>query len=355
MEPLILSHSSALRAIRAARRKYADLPWTPLDASEQQRVLQACKPKQGDIDIDLMERHGFWEGVPTERLHFLVSEPSHRGRHSALSCHVCSKSLPEASILHVEGNIYCCSPALCALQCSKELSAPMVMVLLMELLGTYTLPEEDTLPIIWGGYPFEAHGPEGHLEASYRCQPVLTMEQLGKMVSWASGRAYRPFRQMASLAIPNAASPAESIMCGMFAPPFCLGGFNFSGLPGGIVLNHRIDFSHDAVLMASGIPYAIVDAYVPSAGTAFEYNGSYHELANSRVHDGQRNNGLKGMGIKAIVINRDQIRDIEALEAIARSVYRDAGVRFRYRINGYRNRQAHLLNELRRGCGLKPV
>ena len=133
------------------------------------------------------------------------------------------------------------------------------------------------------------------------------------------------------------------------------GGFNIGSFAGGALLNHRIDFTHDAVLMASGIPYAIADLYIPAAKTVIEYNGGDHDNASARHHDDRRNNGLKGMGIKVVVITREQMRDITALEAIARTIYKDANKRFRHHASGYRIKQAAWLNGLRRGVGLPPV
>ena len=133
------------------------------------------------------------------------------------------------------------------------------------------------------------------------------------------------------------------------------GGFNCAALPDGMLLNHCIDFTHDAVLMSSGMPYAVADVFIPAANVDVEYNGTGHEELPARIHDGNRNNGLRCMGIIVIVIQRDQMRDIQALEAIARIIYRFAHVRFRYQGKGHRTKQANLLNALRGAVGLKPV
>lgn len=61
------------------------------------------------------------------------------------------------------------------------------------------------------------------------------------------------------------------------------------------------------------------------------------------------------MGVTVLVINRDQMCDIVALEAIAQSIYKAARVQFRYRFDGVRLRQSAWLNGLRRGIGLPPV
>ena len=147
----------------------------------------------------------------------------------------------------------------------------------------------------------------------------------------------------------------ESVLAAMLGAPHRLGGFALSALPGGMQLNRRIEFEHDAILMSSGMPYAICDVYIRSANAEIEYNGIGHEEESARVHDGQRNNGMRGMGIKVIVVNREQMRDVQALEAIARSLYRDAGVRYRDVNDGRRALQDAWLNGLRAGIGLRPA
>ena len=301
--------------------------------------------------------HGFWEDLPGERLDLLVSDRAHRTAKPEIICHVFSSPLPSNAIWHIRDNLYCTSPAFTALLYCRGRSLAECIVLLMELLGTYTLPESATMPISWGGrWPDnidEAAVQQKHLN---RIEPAVTMKELKALAKWATSSSDRTFRTAVDLALPGSASPGETVMCGMFAPPLRCGGFGLANLSNeGMLLNHRIDFTHDAALMASGIPYAVADAYIPAAKTDLEYNGFDHELENYRVHDGHRNNGLKGMGIKVVAINREQMRDIPALEAIAKSIYKDAGKRFRYQFSGYRPRQAAMLNGLRRGSGLPPV
>ena len=64
---------------------------------------------------------------------------------------------------------------------------------------------------------------------------------------------------------------------------------------------------------------------------------------------------MRAMGLKVVVVDRDQMRDIAALEAIARALFRDAGVRYRDTAPGRRVRQAAWLNGLRAGTGLRPA
>ena len=178
-------------------------------------------------------------------------------------------------------------------------------------------------------------------QAHYKCEPATTIEDLETVAQLAKSSSYTSFRTAVKLARPGSASPAESLMFAVLGAPMRFGGFGCCSLPmGGLLLNYRIDFDTLAVNTSSGIPYAICDLYCPAAGVDNEYNGIGHELQNARIHDGNRNNGLKAMGIHVLVINRDQMKDLVALEAFAQTMHRLAGVRFRYRIKGYRTRQA---------------
>lgn len=278
--------------------------------------------------------------------------------------------------MHIESDIYATSPAMTAMLCSKNESVAKTLMLLMELLGTYSLPPEATYPIAYddtwpkansfeamddldcqGDQPTPEKPAETRYEqAHYRCEPATTIEELEAVARFAKSSSYASFRTAVKLARAGSASPAESLMFAVLGAPMRFGGFGCCSLPmGGLLLNYRVDFDTLAVNMSSGIPYAICDLYCPAAGVDNEYNGIGHEFQNARIHDGNRNNGLKAMGIHVLVINRDQMKDLVALEAFAQTTHRLAGVRFRYRIKGYRKRQAAWLNALRAGIGLAPV
>lgn len=354
MENIVVAYGSSLRGIRAARRRDSFLSWEPLGKVEQRRVLASCNPRHG-VDFDHLQISGFWGGLPTERCDVLVDRKDHMSQRASVATHLLSRPLPPGALMHVSQNLYACSPEFTALLYSCGRTVPEILALLMELLGTYTLPEEATLPIAWGGMYPDATEDDDVQQVHYRCEPVATIKRLRAMADWAKSSAYTAFRQAVRYAAEGSASPAETVMYGVFGLPMSYGGFNVAGLKGGILLNYRLNFTESASRMASGMPYAICDAYIPAAHADLEYNGLLHELPESRLHDGRRNNGLRGMGVKVIVIDRGQMRDIGALEAIAQSIYRDAGARFRYRITGYRQRQRALLNDLRQATGLRRI
>ena len=372
----VISHLSALRAIRRARRAYSALPWGAIDDEQQTQALDGCVPNKDAIDFAALAILDAWSEDDSERLDLFVAGGNNRRPDGRLLQHTITAPLPQSAIMHIEADIYATSPAMTAALCSKNESVAKTLMLLMELLGTYSLPPESTYPIayddIWpkgdgceamgdldcrGDQPATGQQNETRYEqAHYKCEPATTIEELEAVARFAKSSSYASFRTAVKLARAGSASPAESLMFAVLGAPMRFGGFGCCSLPmGGLLLNYRVDFDTLAVNMSSGIPYAICDLYCPAAGVDNEYNGIGHELQNARIHDGNRNNGLKAMGIHVLVINRDQMKDLVALEAFAQTMHRLAGVRFRYRIKGYRKRQAAWLNALRAGIGLAPV
>lgn len=383
MDTLIVSHINALRAIRRERRIYSRITWEPLNAADARRTLKASVPNRSYLDLAHYDCLGFLDDSDPTLLHVLVGSPASRRTATAATVitHVFSGNMPAGSIMRVEPGLYAVSPAFAALQYSIDRSYEETFMLLMELLGTYTLPEEATFPLS-NGEPWiaEEEAPKPSSERSddsdtednpdsqskrqppavnqirYQCEPATTIKELQALSAWAKSSRYATFRSVVRHVTGGSASPMESIMYGMFALPMSHGGFACNSLSkDGVQLNKRIDFDSHAREMASGMPYAICDAYIQAAETTLEYNGEYHEAASSVLHDAKRNNGLSGMGISVIIVTREQMCDLPALEAIAISLYRRAGRHFRYRIAGYRVRQQNLLNGLRKGTGLKAV
>lgn len=372
----VISHLSALRAIRRARRAYSALPWDVIDDEQQTQSLEGCVPNKDAIDFAALAILDAWSEDDSECLDLFVAGGNNRRPDGRLLQRTITAPLPQGAIMHIEADIYVTSPAMTAMLCSKNESVAKTLMLLMELLGTYSLPPEATYPIAYDDTWPKANGfeamdgldcqgdqptPEKQAEtryeqAHYKCEPATTIEELEAVARFAKSSSYASFRTAVKLARAGSASPAESLMFAVLGAPMRFGGFGCCSLPmGGLLLNYRVDFDTLAVNMSSGIPYAICDLYCPAAGVDNEYNGIGHELQNARIHDGNRNNGLKAMGIHVLVINRDQMKDLVALEAFAQTMHRLAGVRFRYRIKGYRKRQAAWLNALRAGIGLAPV
>lgn len=334
----------------------------------------SCAPNASDIDELHLATLGFWDDDSSdEHLDILLSSGSARRRIARAREHVMSRPLPGGALMRVEKGVYATSPAFTALLCSRDKTLGAVLMLLMELTGTYTLPAEATKHIEWGGvYPEptttwtddgngtdseqNSPAPETRTEQThYGCEQAVTIEELARVAKWSKSSRDATFRTAVKLIRERSASPAESLCFAMLSLPMRYGGFGCGSIGKGFELNRQVDFDGMAQAMAQGMPYAICDAYLEEADADIEYNGIGHEEENYRIHDGQRNNGLKAMGVTVFVVNRDQMRDIPALEALAMVLYKRAGKRFRYQYAGYRSRQERLLNDLRKGTGLPPV
>ena len=346
-EPLVLAYGSALRALRYARATRGFVPWEPLTRARQQRALERSAPRPARIDWVALERHGAWDPADGAPLEVLVDRAGRRPADSSIRAHVLSTPLPSNSILRIEPELYAVAPALAIVQFAEGHEWQEVLALAFELLGAFSLCYAD--PMEGASYPWSAATPTTAL--GYRsCEPALTALQLARYLSFAKKiRGLRCARLACGYALEGAASPMEAIMAAQFHTPLRMGGFGIEDMR----LNFRLDFTRDA-LLASGMPYAVLDAYVKTAQATLEYNGHYHDAAHARIHDEKRTAGLQAMGILTIPVNDEQLRDLDALELIAKVLYRRQGRQFRYQGTGYRPKQETLLNCLRTGFGLRP-
>ena len=340
---VIVSHGSALRAVRVARRRYARLPWRPLGLIEQRRVLAACAPNRGDIDMGLLYREGLWDSEhPETPIEVLVTHRNQTRHRPGLRCHVCSSALPAGSILEIAPGIYSVSPALTLAQYARSHDFPEVVALAFELCGTFSLKESHVPGEICFN-PSDHERESGYFESD----PAIHAKELGRQLEGLAGIGNAKLALRAARhTLDGARSPGEAIMASLFHLPFAAGGFAIRAMR----LNHKVPFSREARAI-SGMPYAVCDAYVPESHTTLEYNGAYHDLSSSRIHDERRAAGLKAMGITTDALNRIQLADIDALEAEAIQLYRRAGARYQNRARAHRVKQVELLNGLRRAFG----
>lgn len=367
MSATILSHASALRAMRAERERRGFIGWNAVSARRQASLLARGYPQEVDLDLDRLEQLGAWRAGDGEPLQLLGSGRIPRYRDVWVEGDGVVSALPTRALLEIEPELYCVTPAVAVLQLSRRRSLGAALMLAMELMGSYALSSRATAPIE-AGLPWDEAGPslEGdphpaiwELEdvglapaVRYGCEEALSPRALSALARGTKSSDARRFRDAARYALPSSRSPMESLGFAMLNLPMRCGGFAFHSLGKGMVLNRRLDFKAEAALV-SKMGYAIPDATIPQARTLIEYNGGQHD--ETRIRDENRNTGLAVMGYQVLVLNKTQLRGVSALEEIARSVYGRAGKRFRIQVDGYRLRQIALLNDLRRGCGLRPV
>ena len=168
----VISHFSALRAIRRARRAYSALPWDSVDSGQQAQALASCIPNNDAIDFGALSILDAWNEDDSELLDLLVSDEDNRRPDKRLLQHILTAPLPEGAIMHVEADIYATSPAVTAMLCSKNESVAKTLMLLMELLGTYSLPPGQHAPL-----PMTPSGPR-----------AMTAQRRAILIAWATSR-----------------------------------------------------------------------------------------------------------------------------------------------------------------------
>lgn len=335
---LVISGESALRLIRAQRRRTGFLPWEPLSRVEQRRALAACVANGAHIDYPHLARLGAWHDEQGERLHLLTSNGRNRRPHGGARTTVVGSPLPAGSLLLVEPGLAVTSPALTCVTMASSLDWRELLMLMGELTGDYVMTGATG--------DFDVAASSGYLERSALMSADDMRAAIGQMPAIGG-------MQKASLAasflVGGARSPMESIMVNAFELPCSRGGFAC----GPLLPNCRIDLTTEAQAIG-GMPYVIADAYIPDADAVLEYNGINHGDNERRIRDEHRNMALEHMGIRVFTINRETIRNMAALERIAIEVYRRKGKRYRNRTSGFIGRHHDLMAVMRQSCGLSP-
>ncbi len=351
---VILTGASALRMMRAERRKMGYISWRDLDPDEERRVLHASSPSAEDIYLPDLVRIGAVSGEVQEDLCLLVGSAKQRRRMPGASWSVCSTGLPDASILEVEPGVYSLSPeALCA-AVAREVGCIQAFALAQELCSKISLSDRGqnlppySSPTVNRLAKDKDQPPDvGYFEV----EPVLTPDRLADYLAACKGNAAKQLRRLCPYLSENLRSPMECIMLAMFSLPFSYGGFAC----GPFKTDHKIEFN-DRAQAISGMPYAVCDAYQEAARFDLEYNGEQgHSSRGERIHDEKRNTGLASMGIEVATANNEMLCDMEALEALAWRIYQRMGKRYRNRVDTCRRKQEALFNTLRACCGLKPA
>ena len=343
---LVLAGSSALRVVRAQRRRAGFLPWEALNKVEQRRALTACVPRARDIDWPALTALGAWNEDVDDALSLFVGSASARADCNLVTCQI-ANDLPAKALVRINPWLVSASPAYLPINLYDRLSEPELYGLMLELTNNVSLSDRCGYlpPLSCPGNDAEAL--VNYCNANAACTPADIRSMLAK-----TGPRSKPARlkRYAAHLFEGADSPMECIMGAQYVLPYSLGGFNC----GPALFNHRIQYS-DRARAISGMPYAVADCYFPISKEILEYNGDYHSDPAARIHDERRNAALETMGIKVVAINRATIRDLDALEAIAWDIHRRAGGRYQNRISNRYWRQLELMNGLRRAFGLPSI
>lgn len=339
---VILTGPTALRAIRRERRISSELSWSSVDTREQKEALDRATGATRFIDFENFERMGILD--ENEVLDVAIARTTRRITSSRV--HVrCVSNLAAGGLRRISNNLYILSPAALLLDLASILTFEQLLALAEELCGDWSLPEralesEDTASIL----DF-LNKPCGY----YKAKPAMNADELRAFHEKAAlMKGRQASAAVARYAIGGSRSPMEAIMNCMYALPHEYGGLGC----GPVKSNYKITMNSTAQSISS-LPYILADAYLPRFHTILEYNGSYHDEAAIRRRDEARTLGLMSMGIDVYRLNSDQLKDIDALESIARTIYRRSDRYYRPRAKGYSQKRAALLAGLRRAVGLR--
>lgn len=245
----------------------------------------------------------------------LVSDQINRSRSSVARSHVWKNPYPKGSFARIEAGLYVCSPELMFIQMAQTFTEARLMELGYELCG-------------WYGISSDGSG-------MFKRSPLTSVEDL---VAYASANSTLRGTRKALKVLPyvsnNSASPMESKLAALLAMPCKLGGY---GLPLPI-MNHKVD--------AAGRAFYL-DLCWPDSHIGGEYDSRlFHTGADRNIHDSQRRNALADAGFDIVTITAPEIRNILALDGIAKQFARALGVPTRERSASYAVRQENLFREL---------
>lgn len=350
---VILTGASALRMMRAERRRMGYISWKDFNPDEERRVLRTSSPSTEDIYLPDLVRIGAKSGEVQEDLCLLVGSAAQRRRMPSVGWSVCS-GLPAGSILEVEPGVYSLSPEALCVAVAREFGCIQAFALAQELCSKISLSDRGKyLPPYTSPVTNKlAKDKDQPADVGYfEVEPALTPDRLTDYLAACKGNVAKQLLRLCPYLSENLLSPMECIMLALFSLPFSYGGFAC----GPFKTDYKIEFD-DRAQAISGMPHAVCDAYQEAARFDLEYNGELgHSSRRGRIHDEKRNTGLITMGIEVATVNNEMLCDMEAMEALAWRMHQRMRKRYRNRVDARRKKQEALLNTLRACFGLKPV
>lgn len=311
----LLSHKTALRLLRDPELGLVERPTNTTALCAPEHPVDAFTVRDLMSENSALRRAG-------EPLEFVASGRCGARRQASYISHVFGSPLPAGSVFQVRGGLWCCGPELTALQLAAGLSELELVVVLCELMGTYSL----------------ASGSDGGLVQRSRSltDPDRLQAFLGKLKGTDGVKA---LRRAAALALPGSASPRETKLALRLCLPAKKKGYGLKLLS----MNEPLEVGRlgcgDKALRK---PDILIAPYEGSGASpvAFEYDGEETHMTREGVlSDTVRGNELKAMGISEYRINRELYRNINYMEDIVAAARAEAGYPRRHRSPEYEYRQ----------------
>ena len=273
VEPLIISHTSALELHRLMRRAHAP--------------RGSLNPARAAALVESLEKP----------LHLLEQGRSHGLVAKERVVHGCPWGLPAEELLKVAPGIAVVSPELCLVQLARKAAAPCLVALAMEFCGTY------------------AHDPRDKTTA-YGMQPLTDLaridDSLGRLGGWSGVNRLRkawPWVGECS------ASPGETILYELLCLPTRWGGAGLRAPE----LNHRLPLKDGRKLYEA--QSMVPDLYWAESALAVEYDGEeYHSGFNKNVKKAARDNAASDLGLTDFTVTKVQLGDISYIDSLCNAI-----------------------------------
>lgn len=329
----LVSHTTALRILRDPQAE-------PLLADKNAQPLHApARAVDARMVRDLANRSSALRRAG-EPLEFLTSDPHGARRSSLYVSRVCGMELPPGSVFRLGEGLWCSGPELTALQLSGSLSELELIVLLCELMGTYSVSRACA-----GG-------------VYLRREPLACPESIECFLQSCGGvKGIRPLARALALSHAGSASPRETKLALRLCLPSLKKGYGLRLLS----MNKPLEVDRIGASGEKGIrkPDILIAPY-PGSGArpvAFEYDGEDSHVTPEGVRsDTLRGNELKAAGIVEYRINRELYRNINYMEDIVARARAEAGYPRRHRSveDEYRQKLRHieLYKDLERAGGV---
>ena len=247
----------------------------------------------------------------TRPLHVLSSGKGMRRNSREFQCHVLTREVPRHSYFEIGEETYVEAPYLYFAQRAGRLSLSQACLLGMELCGNYST--------LWlhGANHRIGDSRKGALERP----PLASVERLERYAhAYGLGRKSMALRACKVLA-EGARSPRESALHLLLQMDGRHGGYAQSGYQ----INARVPLAPEFRALM-GEDTLEVDFLWRNHAFALEYDGrDWHADDRQRAYDNMRRSVLREMGIDVLVVDKWQMGDLTAFDAIMQMVADRAG------------------------------
>lgn len=256
-------------------------------------------------------------GLPLleEQLDVLVGDPAARRNSSVAQCHVWRDPVVGKSFVKIADGCYMSTPEACFLQLAKRLDYVDLLMVGMELCGTFGIDPRE---------------PGGFLSRKWSCTPSTRelLQRYAQKATRAHGRAkaLRAVRRLAN----GSASPKEAQLYLLLCLPRCEGGYGLAKP----LLNRRVRVvGGEAVVVGEKSDLGLAetrrpDLYWRDSKVALEYESDdWHAGAVGLSRDSKRRGDLEFANVHVVTVTKKQLYRSDLLDKVAHVVARRTGKR----------------------------